>query len=113
MLAAYEHECFSQDLLSNLYRHSVLNSPEHNKLLESTQNRLGKSSVSKLLTDVVNQNPQKLQELFEDLLYRYQTQLVMVHKETSAISGEHACTLTSVARNCEFFRPANDYFGHV
>ena len=63
--------------------------------------------------DVVNQKPKQLQELFVDLLYRYQTQLVMVREETSAKSGEHANTLTSGARNSAFSRPGNDHVGHA
>ena len=113
VFAAYEHMCSSEDFLSHLYRRNVLNSPEHDKLLKSSQNPLVQSSVNKLLMDVVNQKPKQLQELFVDLLYRYQTQLVMVHEETSAQSGEHANTLTSGARNSAFSRPGNDHVVHI
>ena len=63
--------------------------------------------------DVVNQKPRQLQEIFVDLLYRYQTQLVMVHEETSAISGEHANTLTQVAWDCELSKSENDNIGII
>ena len=97
VFVVYESMCCSEDFLSHLYRRNVLDSPELDKLMESSLNLHVRSSVNKLLMDVVNQKPRQLQEIFVDLLYRDQTQLVMVHEETSAISGEHANTLTQVA----------------